>query len=106
MHLVTGYVLPGEPTGIRQYIEPGHMREDLLIPSAPGEHVWLALAQFRVEAATLRAEKPGAGAPLNLDRENLVGVVIGCYVCEQPYSNRLGYRRCPGEPGPDVPEVR
>jgi hypothetical protein len=94
-----GYARPGRPTGIKQEIPGDHYRADLLTPERPGEHVWLALAQFRVTAETLRAREPDGGAPFNLDRENLAGIVIGCYVCEQPYTHRLGYRRCPGEPG-------
>jgi hypothetical protein len=93
-----GYVRPGQPTGIKQEIDRGHYRAELLTPERPGEHVWLALAQFRVSAETLRARESDGGAPFNLDRENLAGIVIGCYVCEQPYSTRIGYRACPGEP--------
>lgn len=101
-----GYVRPGPPTGVKQEVPGDHFRGDLLEPASPGEHVWTAMAQYRVDAEALRVSKSGAGAPFHLDKENLIGIVIGCYVCEQPYSNRLSYRRCPGEPGTPVPEIR
>lgn len=95
---MSGYVNPGRPTGVKQQIPGNHFRPELLEPERPGEHVWAAMAQYRVRVETLRAKGTDGGAPLHLDKENLIGVVIGCYVCEQPYSDRLGYRPCPGDP--------
>lgn len=77
-----------------QFATPQRPREDLLLPERD-EHAWMALAVYRLSAETLRAQ---AGDQLHLDRENLATIEIGCYVCEQPYSERLSYRRCPGEP--------
>lgn len=68
-------------------------RPDLLEPRND-EHVWIAAAVFRLSPETLRAAD---GIP-NLDRENLATIQLGCFVCEQPYSERLSYRKCPGEP--------
>ena len=65
----------------------------------PGEHVWIAAAAFRLQPESLRR---GAAA-LHLDMENLASVDIGCYVCEKPYSERLSYRACPGEPPVGTP---
>lgn len=73
----------------------------LLLPHRPGEHVWTAIACFRVSADTLRGRASDA---VHMDRENLATIEIGCYVCEQPWSERISYRRCPGEPvSPMVP---
>lgn len=69
-------------------------RLDLLQPSR-GEHVWTAMAVYRMSAETLR---DASGGQLNLDRENLATIEIGCFVCEQAYEERLGYRKCPGDP--------
>lgn len=72
-------------------------REDLLLP-ARGEHVWIAVAVYRLSTDTLRAQ---ASDQLHLDRENLATIEIGCFVCEQPYEERYSYRPCPGEPKVD-----
>lgn len=69
-------------------------RRGLLRPSH-GEHVWVAVAAFRLAPESLRS----AGAErVHLDRENLATIDVGCYVCEEPWSVRLSYRKCPGEP--------
>lgn len=95
---MSGYVRPGPPTGVKQQIPGNHFRGELLEPERPGEHVWMAIAQYRVQAETLRAKGADGGAPLHLDRENLIGVVLCCYVCELPYTDRLGHRKCEGDP--------
>lgn len=79
------------------FASPQRPREDLL-EQTRDEHVWIAAAVYRVQAETLRAV---AGDQLHLDRENLATIEIGCFVCEQPYSERIGYRACPGEPKAD-----
>ena len=72
----------------------GLLRPELLEPRH-GEHVWTAVACFRVSPESLRGT---AADRIDLDRENLATVVVGCYVCEEPWSVRLSYRRCSGEP--------
>lgn len=76
-----------------RYVHSSRAREDLLEPSRPGEHVWIVNATYVVPVETLR----GSGSNI-LDGENLAMITKGCYICEQPYSERLSYRRCPGEP--------
>ena len=71
-------------------------RPELLDPDRPGEHVWIAAAAFRLQPETLR--RASGVDQVNLDRENLASVSVGCYVCEEPWSERLSYRRCPGDP--------
>ncbi|HEY5880104.1 MAG TPA: hypothetical protein VIU11_14435 [Nakamurella sp.] len=71
-----------------------HKRRDLLSPERD-EHVWIAIACFRVSAESLRGS---TFDQIHLDRENLATIEVGCYVCEQPWSERLSYRKCPGEP--------
>lgn len=72
-------------------------RAELLVPDRLGEHVWVAMAVFRVSAVALRGT---ALDQVHLDRENLATIEVGCYVCEQPWAERLSYRGCPGEPRP------
>lgn len=76
-----------------RYATPARPRLDLLDP-AHLEHVWIAAAIYRLSPDRLRDSE------LNLDRENLATVEVGCWVCEQPYEDRLSYRKCPGEPTP------
>lgn len=75
------------------YDFPGARPELLAAPR--GEHVWVAVAAFRVTTAALRGR---VGDRINLDRENLASVDVGCYVCEQPWSEPVSRRRCPGDP--------
>lgn len=58
-------------------------------------HLWLAVASFRVSDLTVEHL---ADQVTLLDSENLVTVMLGCYVCEQSYTPQLRHRRCPGEP--------
>lgn len=56
-----------------------------------GSHLWAALLAYRVNDPTM--------PDLMLDTENLLNYpTVGCFICEEPYSPRLAYRRCPGEP--------
>lgn len=70
-------------------------RAERLVPERLGEHVWVAMAVFRVRAQSLRGARIDQ---VYLDRENLALIEVGCYVCESPWSERLSYRGCPGEP--------
>lgn len=70
-------------------------RDELLHPYRVGEHVWIAMAVYRVSAEALRGS---AADQVHLDRENLAVINVGCYVCEEPWEERLSYRGCPGHP--------
>lgn len=83
--------MPDQPVHYQTDQRP---RPELLIPERD-EHVWIAAAVFRVTPESLREQGPRA---VNMDRENLATIEVGCFVCEQPYSDRLSYRRCPGDP--------
>jgi hypothetical protein len=74
-------------------------RPELLVPARPGEHVWIAAAAYVLAAERIRGRLTDH---VLLDSENLAELTIGCYVCEQPWSERLSYRRCPGEPPGEV----
>lgn len=60
---------------------------------AAGKHVWVAIATFLVQPEQFTS---GDG-PGYLDGENLGGVYLGCYVCEEPYDPRMQHRRCRGD---------
>ena len=67
-----------------------------LLEPRNGEHVWMIMAGYVQSAEAMR--KAQRGEQVYLDAENLAFVQSGCFVCEQPYSDRLSYRKCPGEP--------
>lgn len=71
--------------------EPGR-----LIPK-DNEHVWITAVAFVHSAETMRAGMKGDTSVM-MDMENIASVSHGCYVCEQEWSERLSYRKCPGEP--------
>jgi len=81
-----------------QYVFRG-ARPELLVPARPGEHVWIAAAAFRLSAERLRGRLT---EEVHLDAENLAELTVGCYVCEQPWSERLSWRKCRGEPSGEV----
>ena len=67
---------------------------------APGEHVWIVAATYRVSEREIRHNLADPkGAPILLDRESLAyASPAGCWVCEQLYTPALAARPCPGEP--------
>lgn len=71
-------------------------RQDLLTQERD-EHVWIAAAIYRVTPEAMR-ESVATGESMHLDMENLAVVEARCWVCEQSFSTRLSYRKCPGEP--------
>lgn len=88
-------------TEIHYEVKGGVLRPELLRPDRLGEHVWVAVAAYRVSPEALRV---ASAQGVHLDRENLASVEVGCYVCEQPWAARLAYRQCPGEPAPSDPQ--
>jgi hypothetical protein len=83
---------------VHHHERPDLYRGERLDQHAPGEHVWIINATFRVtEQAVLDSQNPAA--PALLDRENLALVTgPGCWVCEEPYTTTLAALPCPGEP--------
>jgi hypothetical protein len=84
-------------TGSGVTYTPSQGAEDRLQPKMPGDHVWSALAAFRLSEESARAAMDGAGQ-VHLDMENLASINVGCFVCEEPWSQRIAHRRCTGEP--------
>ena len=72
-------------------------RPELLEPPRPGEHVWLATVAFRITPEQARASQDGA-SQVHLDMENIAAIGVICFICEEPFTQRLSYRRCKGEP--------
>jgi hypothetical protein len=85
--------------GSEVFVSPGaheqaraRFDERLRVAQLGGDHLWTAMATFLVDPERLTTGGPGL-----LDSENLGGVYLGCYRCEQAYEPRLLKRRCPGD---------
>jgi hypothetical protein len=80
-------------TGVSVPVDP---RDRIAEFERPGEHLWTAVAIYRIDPAAWVA----FGARTHLDTENLLTIAgPGCFKCEQPYSPELAARRCPGDVG-------
>ena len=69
-------------------------RGDAAIAAATrtGSHLWATLVAYRIA-------DPASTDAVILDRENLLTYpMVGCFICEKPYSGRLARRRCTGDP--------
>lgn len=65
--------------------------EEVRLARRKRDHLWIAAFAYRV-AMPLPAET------VMFDLENLItGPEIGCFICEQPYTDRLANRPCPGD---------
>lgn len=58
-------------------------------------HLFVATAAYVLSEETLRDMET---SPPLFDLENLRQVLIGCFVCEEPYDKRMLKRKCSGEP--------
>jgi hypothetical protein len=106
-----GQPLPGEPgggfggTGVYAEATPTRQASafarhdaDLAAAQRAGRHYWQAIAQFALSETDVRAVVGQAAATPTLDTENLLGIMVGCYVCEQVATPALIGSRCPGDP--------
>jgi hypothetical protein len=61
-----------------------------------GAHLWIIATSYGL--TDQEAANGIEGVQVLLDDDHLLSVTaIGCYICEQPYSEAVG-RRCKGEP--------
>lgn len=75
-------------TGMK--VEAAHRHHKAIPNPKPGEHLWTAIAMYRVQ--------PNADQ-IHLDTENLLTIEgPGCFICERPYSAALAAKPCTGEP--------
>lgn len=72
-------------------------RPELLEQARPGEHVWTSVVAHVLSDATVKALLAGS-ANVHMDGENVADIQLGCFVCEEPLTERMYHRRCPGEP--------
>lgn len=87
-----------EPRGVAQFVSPDRMIRmraefDRRYATAlrHGTHLWVATVAFYVQ--------PPIQDGTHLDVENLASEpAVGCYVCEEVYTDQLAARRCAGEP--------
>lgn len=72
-------------------------RSEDLSPDAPGKHVWIVTAVHRVSDEGARRAFMAEESVI-LDRESVVDIFLGCWVCEQVYSSDVADRPCSGPP--------
>lgn len=60
-------------------------------------HMWISLVQYLHTDKSIR-EAFGSPEPLLMDKENLIGHHIGCYICEEQATTQLINRACKGQP--------
>lgn len=89
-------------TGIRQFVDGSTMPEknnkfeDYLQYCTKSEiHMWNSTVMFYHTQETIETMRDGE--PLNLDSENLMLHMVGCFICEEPYSAFLVRRKCKGQ---------
>lgn len=76
----------------------GHTQElldkDLTYALKSGTHYWIALAMFKLSDQSIKSMMT---EKVHMDMENLMQVHMGCYLCEEVYSERASKRRCKGD---------
>lgn len=82
---------------IRFQFDPSPERTDRMLSARPGEHCFITTVVYRMTGESLR-EYTTPGGVILLDMENVATAASGCYTCEQPFTPRLSYRKCTGEP--------
>jgi GAF domain-containing protein len=87
-----------EVTPARQQSADATLDAELAQAAAAGRHYWQAIAQYRLSEESARDVVGLGGGTPHLDSENLRGVMVGCFICEQPVSPALIDARCPGDP--------
>lgn len=71
---------------------PDVLDRRLAAADRPGEHLWTALAVWQIDP------REWLGGRVILDTENLLSVQgVGCFKCEQRFSNRLARQPCRGK---------
>lgn len=77
-----------EVTPQGQLYGANRFEEAMRLAELSGDHVWVAITSYLVKDPTQQ---------LFLDTESLCGSpVIGCFRCEEEFTERLATRRCKG----------
>lgn len=62
------------------------------------KHLWSSIVQYIHSEENVKAAHTPGGDSLIMDRDNLLGVHVGCYICEEPYNPQVFSRACKGQP--------
>lgn len=60
-------------------------------------HMWVSLVQY-IHSNEVMTRAIKENESLIMDRDNLIGHEIGCFICEEPATNSIMSRACKGEP--------
>lgn len=88
-------------TGVMQHVEgmtAARFEREYEYAKKAGNHMWTSLVRYLHTDEQLKKSLGEDGEPLLMDRENLVGHDIFCFICEEPATRQLLSRRCKGEP--------
>lgn len=86
--------------GIKQEAPPPNaekLEKELQYHIKAGKHLWNTIAMYLSTEENVRAAYAGE-APLIMDKENLMTLHVGCFICEEPYRKEMLNKRCKGEP--------
>lgn len=94
-----------EPLGMKQHV-PGdqvaralsRFDQRLTYAEKAEEHVWIAIAHYSLTDEAAKRVMTDPNEQVILDVENLGGIHMGCFRCEEPLRPRLIGKRCKGEP--------
>lgn len=94
-----------EPLGMKQDVPSDRVEKamvkflkDLDYAEKSQTHLWTAIAHYSLSDEAAKRIVNDPSEQVILDTENLGGVNIGCFVCEEPLDARLVGKRCQGEP--------
>jgi hypothetical protein len=74
------------------------LRQEIEYHTKAKTHLWSSIAQYIHNEDNVKSAHTPGGDSLIMDRDNLIGVHIGCYICEEPYSPQVMNRACKGQP--------
>jgi len=88
---ITGQGIRQRQTAADTAAREERFMEELRLARLGDDHLWIAVFGYRVPM-------PMPAEDVMFDIENLrTGPIVGCYICEQPYSDRRANRACQGE---------
>lgn len=93
MDEVNQFVLAGD-------IQPNREQSERDISAAvlAHQHYWIITAVHRASTEALVRSVADPNEPMLLDKENLIEVMAGCYICEEPFTTGIANLACPGDP--------
>jgi hypothetical protein len=77
---------------------PAEEAKGKLQPKEAGRHRWIAQAVFALDTAEVA--QVAIGNRVNLDKQKLMDIMVGCIDCEQPFNEDTRRTKCEAEEFP------